>query len=225
MVRKLAIAACGLMAANGQQIPEEAEIITDDAKLSPNLMTTLKSADKYERVSTKGTSKASPLVGMKTYLFDDFEDIKKDFVTLGDWGSVGYEVDYHADLFAAFEMPTFWMLRQGTNWMIYNPNVFIEAAGMGAGTIKLSVIELTIHVNVMLGKYTPWDFQMAWDLDNKSRMCYSMGWFWEVFDLEVTTEWNINECSVGLLGYLANTLNLVSNTSWKDCAYRRYVPR
>jgi len=76
----------------------------------------------------------------------------------------------------------------------------------------------------MLGKYTPFDFQLAWDMDNKSRYCYSLSYFWEVFDLELSTEWHINECSFGLLGYLSNSLNLLAGTDYKDCSKRRYVP-
>ena len=121
-------------------------------------MATLKSADSYSRVNSKPHKDGTPLVGMKSYLFDDKEDIKKDFLTLGDYGSIGYEVDYHADLYASFDMPTYWMYRQNTNWMIYNPNFFLEAAAQVAGTLKLSVIELTIKLHVMLGKYTPFDF-------------------------------------------------------------------
>lgn len=55
----------------------------------------------------------------------------------------------------------------------------------------------------MLGKYTPFDFQMAWDLDQKSRVCYSLGYFWEVFDFQVQTEWDVNECYFGALGYVS----------------------
>ena len=66
---------------------------------------------------------------------------------------------------------------------------------------------------------------MAWDLDNKGRLCYSLGWFWEVFDLEVLTEWNINECSFGVLGALSNSLNIVSGTDLKECNKRRYIPQ
>ena len=49
--------------------------------------------------------------------------------------------------------------------MIYNPNVFAEAAGEVSATLHLSVIEFTLKFKLMLGKYTPFDFQMAWDMD------------------------------------------------------------
>ena len=128
MVRKLLIAACGVLATQAQTVTEEAETLTKEEKVSPNLMSTLKSADSYARINSKPHKDGTPIVGMKSYLFDDKEDIKKDFLTLGDYGSIGYEVDYHADLYASFDMPTYWMYRQDTNWMIYNPNLFIEAA-------------------------------------------------------------------------------------------------
>ena len=119
------------------------------------------------------------------------------------------------------------MYRQNTNWVIYNPNIFIEAGAEGSGTLYLSVIELTIKFKIMFAKLTPFDFQMAWDLDDKARVCYSLSYFWEVFDFEIGTEWHINECSFGLLGYLAKSLNFMQidgGTNWKDCSYRRYTP-
>ena len=32
------------------------------------------------------------------------------------------------------------------------------------------------------------------------RYCYSLGWFREVFDIELSFEYNLNECSIGLVG-------------------------
>ena len=55
-------------------------------------------------------------------------------------------------------MPTFWMLRQGTDWLIYNPNVFVEAGAELSGSLFLAVIEFSLKFKIMLGKYTPFDF-------------------------------------------------------------------
>ena len=65
---------------------------------------------------------------------------------------------------------------------------------------------------------------MAWDLDEKHRVCYSLGYFWEVFDFEITTEWHINECYFGALGYVANAASLLDGADYKDCSKRRYTP-
>jgi|Transcript_26941 hypothetical protein len=222
LVRNLTVLACGFLAASAESATQSEETFLKEPKVSPNLMTTLKSSEKFERVETPMLGN-KPVVGLKSYLFDDDNTIKADWATFGDYGKAGYKLDYHTDLFASFDMPTYWMLRQGTNWLIYNPNFFIEASAEGSGTLFLSVVELTISVKLMLGKYTPFDYQMAWDLDQKSRVCYSLSYFWEVFDLEVSTEWNINECSFGLLGYISKQLDLIKDTDYKSCTYRRYI--
>ena len=119
------------------------------------------------------------------------------------------------------------MLRQGTNWMIYNPHAYIEGGAEGSFTLHLVVISLTLNVKVLLGKYTPLDFQLAWDLDEKSRVCYSYSWFWEVFDFEVWTEWEINECAFGLLGYLDKKFKILggqADSDLKECTKRGYYP-
>ena len=52
-------------------------------------------------------------------------------------------------------------------------------------------------------------------------MCYSLSYFWEVFDFSVSTEWHINECYFGALG----GLGIATDTTYKDCYKRRYVPQ
>lgn len=124
-------------------------------------MATLKSADSYERISAhSGISSHDPVVGWKTYLFDDNNTYKYDLLSFTDtdFGKIGVQGDYFVDLYGSYEMPAFWMNRQDTNWLIYNPNIFAEAAVEGSGSLFLSVIELTIKFKLMLGKYTPFDF-------------------------------------------------------------------
>ncbi len=59
------------------------------------------------------------------------------------------------------------------NWMIINPTVYFSMTGTGEMTIKLSVIEFIVKLEVMFGEITPFDYQFAWDLDEKAEFCLS----------------------------------------------------
>lgn len=109
--------------------------------------------------------------------------------------------------------------------MIINPAVHLSAEVVGTLTIKLAVIELTFRPEILFGKLTPVDWQFAWDLDEKSEYCQSLGWSWEVLDLKVMTEYYINECSFGALGGTFEALKIGGTQSYKDCTWRRYEPQ
>ena len=110
--------------------------------------------------------------------------------------------------------------------MVINPNAFIEASAEVAVTFKLAVVEFTLNLKALVGKYTPFDYQLAWDLDEKSRYCQGLGFFFEVFDFGVSTEWNINECYFGLIGALLPSLNLsYVRQNLNYCTWRTYQPQ
>lgn len=120
----------------------------------------------------------------------------------------GVTVDVMTDLFASFAAPTYWLHRLGQDWMIWNPNLFIEASGYASVTISLWVIELTFTMRFVGYKITPFDFQWSWDLDKKKRSCYSVGLYQEIFDLQFEVEQNTYECYLGLLGFLIPTYDV-----------------
>jgi len=64
-------------------------------------------------MTPSSVSGKDPVVGLKTYLFDDSNTLKYDVLTFTDtdFGRVGAQGDYFVDLYASYEMPTFWMER------------------------------------------------------------------------------------------------------------------
>ena len=75
-----------------------------------------------------------------------------------------------------------------------------------------------MSAKIMGYKFAPIDYQMAWDLNNKERYCYSVGLFQEVFDISVEVETLVNECAFGIIGW-------ITGSDKKDCAWRRYKPQ
>ena len=68
----------------------------------------------------------------------------------------------------------------------------------------------------MVYKFSPLDFQFAWNLETMSEYCRSVSWFQEVFDLRVDVETHTNECYFGLIG--------MSSDDSSDCRWMRYRP-
>lgn len=191
-------------------------------KIGHNLQAMLASADRFERLDS---GEFGPKVGLTTYLFDDDNTLVYDLISINSkFGRVGAQIDYFADIFGSYQMPTFWLERQKTNWMIFNPNVFLEASAEGSLTLRLAVIELVIKTKVLAFRYTPFEYQLAFDLDSKSRYCQSLSYFWEVLDFNIMTEWNINECYFGLLSLFINP-SKQPFLDLQECSWRRYRPQ
>ena len=49
--------------------------------------------------------------------------------------TVGVEGTIVADIYASYSSPAFWLQRLGTNWLIYNPNIFGEISVTAEGTL------------------------------------------------------------------------------------------
>ena len=123
-----------------------------------------------------------------------------------------------ADLFAQIKSPAFWVERNNENWMVVNPHIFGEISAETEFTLKLWLLDVTMSAKIMGYKFAPIDYQMAWDLNNKERYCYSVGLFQEVFDISVEVETLVNECAFGIIGW-------ITGSDKKDCAWRRYKPQ
>jgi len=56
------------------------------------------------------------------------------------------------------------MERLGTNWLIYNPNIFGEFSASFEGTLQLVFIELILKLKIVGFKFTPLDYMMQVDM-------------------------------------------------------------
>ena len=112
-------------------------------------------------------------------------------------------------------MPTFWLDRGKDDWLIYNPHLFGEASIVGGLTLKLWIWNLTLKVKALGIKFSPLDFQFAWNLDAMSNYCFSLGYFQEVFDLLFEIETAALECHYGVVGW-------ATENDKADCWWRKY---
>ena len=83
--------------------------------------------------------------------------------------TVGVEGTLTADIYASYQSPAFWIQRLGSNWLIYNPNIFVEASIIFEGTIKLAFIELILKLSFVGLKFTPLDATVAVDMQLRER--------------------------------------------------------
>lgn len=102
---------------------------------------------------------------------DSLKDLKnEDWWTATEMSTIGVEGNFVADIYASAQSPAYWMERLGTNWIIYNPNVFGEFAASGEITLQLVLLELIFKVKLVGFKFTPLDYTLAVDLEPKRRV-------------------------------------------------------
>lgn len=121
------------------------------------------------------------------------------------------------DIFASIHMPTFWLDKGKDDWLIYNPYLFGEGSITAGFTLRLWLWNLTLRIKAQGIKFSPLDFQLAWNLDEMSNYCYSVGYFQEVFDFLLEVETDAYECNYGVIGW-------ATDTDTKDCWWRNYSP-
>ena len=139
--------------------------------VSPTMKTKIEQSDKAENVQLFTQEKDHPNVKLSGYLYE----INFDSSTAGnaDGRQIGIAINIMADLFAQIKSPAFWVERNNENWMVVNPHIFGEISAETEFTLKLWLLDVTMSAKIMGYKFAPIDYQMAWDLNNKERYCYS----------------------------------------------------
>ena len=196
-----------LLSAIGESSPTKA------THISPSFQTrVLNDADHVNKLSTV----QEPRVGISGYLYD-FES-SAILVTNSRGQSVGLTTKLATDIFASFESPAFMITQRQMDWLVINPHLFGEGSIWFDVTFKLLLIELTLQFKVLAFRFSPLDFQFAWDLSSEGRYCSSVGYFREMFDLRLDVSSHVYECHTGLIGMLR------SNSDGTDCSWRTYSP-
>ena len=98
-----------------------------------------------------------------------------------------------------------------------NPHLFGEGSAAFGITLKFLIWHVTFEAKLMGIKFSPLDFQLSVDLDNMNRYCTSVGYFQEVFDIQLLVEADAYECHTGIIGW-------ATNTDKEDCFWRKYRP-
>lgn len=128
---------------------------------------------------------------------------------------------------ASYDIPAFWYERLGKDWFVFAPNVFFEASATGEFIVQLWAYEFVFQLQLMGFKLTPLEWQYAFDLEGENSRCNSLTGYSEIMDLNFTIQTNVNECSVGAFGFIANQyLDFPDETgTGLDCTWRSYEPQ
>ena len=178
---------------------------------SPAFRSRLEQADHVEKVKLA----KEPRVQLQGNLFAYDADL---VIAQTDSGQVlGLSIFSFADLFASAQSPAFWLSMQGQDTLVLNPHIFGEASVGASFTLKLLIWNVTLKAEFQGIKFSPLDFQIAWDLNELHRYCYSVGYFMDVLDFSVEIEAEAYECQTGVVGW-------ATNTDPSDCFWRKYRP-
>ena len=149
-----------------------------------------------------------------------------------------FEISFNLDLGVGYEALIFWILREGKNLLVFNPNAFVELSTRNYLKFKLGIIEWTVNVDFTGYRITPVDYQATWDLDHKKDWCHSVGAVQDVFDFDIKIEQRVYECYLGLIGLFVGTIDpsddddpertattsATTGDDFRDCAWHRYYP-
>lgn len=69
-----------------------------------------------------------------------------------------FEVGFNLDLGVGYEALLFWILREGKNLLVLNPNVFCELASHSYIMFKLYFLEIRMNVDITGYKIAPVDY-------------------------------------------------------------------
>ena len=200
----IAASACALASANSEM-----------PNMSPTFKDKVQTSQAVEKVKVNGDT-VSPQTKLSGYLYEiEFEQASTGNAA---GQQVGVAVNIVADMFAKIQSPAFWLSRNNDDWLVMNPHVTGELTFETAITLKLWLLDVTFIAKVVGYKFAPVDLQLAWDLNEPNRYCYSVGLFQEVFDVTLEVETLVNECIYGILGLA------ITDQDTSDCVWRRYQP-
>lgn len=196
------------------------------ARTAPISPRTLATVDEADSARTLYDSRETPKVLLNGYQYGNSGDLDAWQTTAdGSTLDLGIAWGFWADVFASYQALAFWLSQAERDFLVFNPNVYGEASVMGEFTLKLLIVELTVQAKLLGWRGSPADYQFSWDLNEKSRYCWSFGAFQEVFDFTVTTDLYVYECFAGLIGWITTAQNSSSGQDIADCVWRRYTPQ
>ena len=133
---------------------------------------------------------------------------------------LGVKVGFEADLAGGYGMPFNWLHVNDENFLAFNPNAYIALAVEGVVQLKLYWIEWQFTVVSFIEKFTPFDYQALWSLDNMQKYCHSINWAQDFMDLKVSVVQRTMECQLGFLGFIPNSGAFQA----LNCFWHEYYP-
>ena len=98
--------------------------------------------------------------------------------------------------------PFYWLYRDGENFLVMNPRVQVNPAGIKAqGALFLFPIEVWFEFKFTPMVGSPFEYEGMWSLDRMGNYCQSLSCYMDVFDFEINMTWKVYECMLGAFGY------------------------
>ena len=122
--------------------------------MSPGFRAKAESAGKLDKVVHLPEHR----VGQSSSILNNVID-----VSLGTLTTLGFRLMTELDGFVSLAAPSFMLTLAEDRWVIINPHIFGEASGSVSFTLKLLLLEATINLKLLAVKFSPLDWQVAWD--------------------------------------------------------------
>ena len=90
---------------------------------------------------------------------------------------IGFELETIFDGFMTYDMPSFMLTLAEQRWVVFNPHLFFEISASVQVSLRLLNLIASVELKLLGYRWSPLDFQVGWDMDDKSRFCYSLGRF------------------------------------------------
>lgn len=140
--------------------------------------------------------------------------------------NLGIYGGFNADvIMPEYSTPFYWLYRDSENFLVMNPRVWLNPAGVKAyGALFLYIAEAWFYLSFspMIG--SPLEYQALWSLDNMGNFCHSLSAYLDVFDFEITMVWKSYECVFGAFGYYGwfTSSTTPDDREFLDCEWRAY---
>ena len=117
----------------------------------------------------------------------------------------------------AWALPIFLDLIEDYTLVSASPRLDWEIISDLRFNIHLNFIELTVHLEFLPFKFTPFDFLFRLDSTATQRYCLGFDSYVRTLLAQIKFEYRVMECTYGLVGYLTGNDD-------RDCFWRSYEP-
>ena len=125
---------------------------------------------------------------------------------------IGYNADLNFDLGIGYKAP----LYSEGDMATFNPQAYVQFGGTQNITLSFQVIDISFLFDVVLYRYTFFDFLANLDTIDWKEVCTAMTWESKTIDISMRTHINQKECIWGILGMF------IDDADVEDCQWMEY---
>ena len=112
----------------------------------------------------------------------------------------GYDLGLTFDLNVGYTAPYYTLMQ----YAVSEPQVYIWLGGESWFTLGLGIFKLNLFFNVNGFQYTPGIYTAKVDVVNYNQFCQSAGWTAKGVSLSIKSQFDVDECALGLGGLFIN---------------------